>query len=36
MIAIFVGLSLVLAACGFAAESGAVISSNLGISQTAP
>lgn len=35
MIAIFVGLSLVLAACGYAiAESGAVISNNLGISQT--
>ncbi|RIJ23477.1 sodium:calcium antiporter [Henriciella barbarensis] len=35
MIAIFVGLSLVLAACGYAiAQSGAVISSNLGISQT--
>ena len=35
MIAIFVGLSLVLAACGYAiAESGAVISTNLGISQT--
>lgn len=35
MIAIFAGLSLVLAACGYAiAESGAVISANLGISQT--
>lgn len=35
MIAIFAGLSLVLALCGYAiAESGAVISSNLGISQT--
>ncbi len=35
MIAIFVGLSLVLAATGFAiAESGAVLSKNLGISQT--
>jgi cation:H+ antiporter len=35
MIAIFAGLSVVLAACGFAiAEAGAAISRNLGISQT--